>query len=187
MLLKKTNAVLGLLSSIALLLHMWYNCFAYLTFYYNPNLTKWTSLPFIILTCGHAVCGMCSVFLMGDGTRLDLYPAKNRKTILQRVSAALIFPLLIVHMKTFDALKVNAESGRWWMFALMLILQLIFYAVVTLHTAVSFSKACITLGMIADEKKLKILERIVWCVFGISFLAVSIGVTRGELLMFIMK
>ena len=47
MILKKTNAVLGILSSIAVVVHMVYNCFSYLTFYYNPTLKLATSLPLL--------------------------------------------------------------------------------------------------------------------------------------------
>ena len=113
MILKKSNAVLGLLSSIAVVVHMAYNCFCFLTFYYNPALKLVTSVPLMVLMCAHAICGMCAVFLLGDGTRLDLYPQKNKKTIIQRISAALIFPLLIVHLKTFEAMKSLSESGIW--------------------------------------------------------------------------
>ena len=161
MILKKTNAVLGLLSSIAVVVHMAYNCFCYLTFYYNPALKLVTSVPLMVLMCGHAICGMCAVFLLGDGTRLDLYPQKNRKTIIQRVSAALIFPLLIVHLKTFEAMKSLSESGIWIGFALLMVLQLLFYVVITVHTSISFSKACITLGLLVDEKKVRLTDRIV--------------------------
>ena len=160
MILKKTNAVLGLLSSLAVVVHMGYNCFSYLTFYYNPGLSLATSVPLMILVCAHAICGMCSVFLLGDGTRLDLYPKKNRRTIIQRISAALIFPLLIVHINTFEAMSSCVEKGIWIGFAMLLVLQLLFYVVITVHTFISFSKACITLGFLTDEKKVILTDRI---------------------------
>ena len=62
--LKETNAVLAILSEFALLIHIGYTVFAYLTFYYNPMLKTITALPFIVLACIHAVCGMCAVFIM---------------------------------------------------------------------------------------------------------------------------
>ena len=185
MILKKTNAVLGLLSSIAVVVHMAYNCFCYLTFYYNPALKLVTSVPLMVLMCGHAICGMCAVFLLGDGTRLDLYPQKNRKTIIQRVSAALIFPLLIVHLKTFEAMKSLSESGIWIGFALLMVLQLLFYVVITVHTSISFSKACITLGLLVDEKKVRLTDRIVALVMTALLLVTSFAVIKGELSMFV--
>ncbi|WP_026511009.1 hypothetical protein [Butyrivibrio sp. LC3010] len=185
--LKKTNAVLGLLSAIALLIHMGYNLFSYITFYYNPGLKLLTAMPFMVLVCAHAVCGMCTVFLMGDGTRLDLYRKHNLKTIIQRVSAALIFPLLFIHLKTYGLLSGSAEKGNWFMFAVIFVSQILFFAIVNLHTALSFSKGCITLGLISDEKKLATLDRVVWCIYGAVFLAVSVAVVRGQLIMFVLK
>lgn len=185
MILKKINAVLGLLSSFALVVHMLYNCFSYLTFYYNPTLKLATAMPLVVLMCAHAICGMCSVFLLGDGTRLDIYPQKNRKTIIQRISAALIFPLLIVHLKTFEALKSCAESGIWIGFAMLLVLQLLFYVVITVHTSISLSKACITLGLLVDEKKVRLADRIVWCVMTAMLLITTFAVIKGQLSMFL--
>ena len=75
--LKETNAVLAILSEFALLIHIGYTVFAYLTFYYNPMLKTITALPFIVLACIHAVCGMCAVFIMVDGTRMNEYPKLN--------------------------------------------------------------------------------------------------------------
>ena len=75
--LKKINAALGLLSIVAMLLHIGYTVFAYLAFYYNPTLKLLMAVPFMVLACLHAVCGMLVVFLQSDGTRLDLYPRQN--------------------------------------------------------------------------------------------------------------
>ena len=55
MLLKKTNAALGLLSIVAMLVHIGYTVFAYLAFYYNPTLKLLTAIPFMVLACLHAI------------------------------------------------------------------------------------------------------------------------------------
>ena len=110
--LKKINAALGLLSIVAMLLHIGYTVFAYLAFYYNPTLKLLTAVPFMVLVCLHAVCGMLTVFLQADGTRLDLYPKKNLRTILQRASAALMLPLLILHINPYGLLASTAEAGQ---------------------------------------------------------------------------
>ena len=108
--LKKINAALGLLSIAFLLLHLGYSVFAYMAFFYDPALKLLTAVPCMVLVCLHAVCGMLTVFLQTDGTRLDLYPKLNLRTILQRVSAALMLPLLILHINTFGLLQ--ARGGR---------------------------------------------------------------------------
>ena len=142
--LKRLNAALALLSIVAMILHIGYNIFSYLTMYYNPAMKLLTAMPFIVITCIHAVLGMCLVFLLGDGTRLDLYPAQNRQTVIQRISAALIFPLLIIHLKTFEFLKTFSAGNNWAAFVLVILIQILFYGVVISHAAVSFPKALVT-------------------------------------------
>ena len=70
--LKKINAALGLLSILFMLLHIGYSVFCYLTFYYNPVLKMVFAIPFMVLVCLHAVCGMLTVFTMKDGSRMDI-------------------------------------------------------------------------------------------------------------------
>ena len=183
--LKKCSAVLSLLAILTLLIHVGYSTFAYLTFYYNPSLKMLTSLPFIIVVCLHAVCAMCAVFLHGDGTRPDLYRKQNMGTILQRVSAALIFPLLFIHLKTFDLLKTSAENGRWIVFGLLIFVQVTFFATIFTHASVSFSRALITLGLLSDREKQKKLDRIVYVLCAVLFLFTAGAVIRGQLAMFL--
>lgn len=185
--LKKASAALGLLSCLSLLVHMGYSAFAYLTFYYNPTLKMITALPFMLFVCAHAICGMCSVFLQGDGTRLDVYSKPNLRTILQRVSAAFIFPLLIVHLRTFDLLSGASSSGNWTLLGFIVLLQVLFFAVVVVHTATSFSKGLITLGFLADRNAQKMLDRIVYALCAAAFAIATFAVLQGELAMFLAK
>ena len=185
--LKKVNAVLALLTTLALFVHMAYNAYSFLTFYYNPALKTLTSWPLMVLMCLHGVCGMCSVFLMGDGTRMEGYTRLNKKTVMQRVSAALIFPLLIIHINTFGALQSTAASGNWVVFALLIAVQLVFYAVVTMHVSVSLSKALITLGLVGDIKTLEKIDRVSQIFWSIVLVITAFAVVRGQLAMFLPK
>ena len=128
--LKKANAAIGFLSALFMLVHIGYNVFCYLTFYYNPTLKMVVSLPLIVLVCVHAVLGMLTLFLSSDGTRLDSYPKQNRRVILKRVSAALIFPLLIVHINNFGLMQQNAQSGNALLVVLLIAVEVLFFAVV---------------------------------------------------------
>ena len=176
--LKKINAALGLLSIAAMLLHIGYTVFAYLAFYYNPTLKLLTAIPFIALACLHAVCGMLTVFLQADGTRLDLYPKQNLRTILQRASAALILPLLILHAST-------AEAGRWLWFALLMLSQPLFYGVALIHVAVSVTRGLITLGLLTSSDRQKRIDRVVYILCGLAFAVSIFVVVRTELAMFL--
>lgn len=186
MIVKKCNAVLSLLSFAAMLLHVGYSAYSYLTLYYNPVLTKAFAIPFAVLTCLHAVLGMCSVFFLGDGTRMGAYGKLNRSTVIQRVTAALIFPLLILHIKTFDLLKATSSEGQYVLFALLIIAQIIFYVTVFSHAAVSFSKALITLGLLRSKKAAKTIDIIIGIFCTVMIMITSFAVIKGQVTMFLM-
>ena len=183
--LRKINAALGLLSIAAILLHMGYTVFAYVTFYYNPGLKVLTAVPFMVLTCLHAICGMLTVFLLPEGTRLDLYPKQNIRTIIQRVSAALIFPLLILHINTFALLSSSAEGRNWFMLWLLMLSQPLFYAVVLSHIAVSVTRGMITLGWLTSQERMKAIDRIVYILCALAFAIATFVVLRTEVAMFL--
>ena len=183
--LKKINAALGLLSIAAMLVHIGYTVFAYLAFYYNPTLKLLTAVPFMVLACLHAVCGMLTVFLQSDGTRLDMYPRQNARTILQRASAALMLPLLILHINTFTLLQSSAEAGQWIWFALLMLSQPLFYGTVLTHIAVSVTRGLITLGWLSSTEKQKVIDRVVYILCALAFVVSTFVVVRTELAMFL--
>lgn len=182
---KKISAALGFLSIAAILLHLGYTVFAYLTFYYNPGMKLLTAVPFMVITCLHAICGMLNVFLMPEGTRLDLYPKQNIRTILQRGSAALILPLLILHINTFALLSGSAEAGQWLWFWLLMLSQPLFYGVVLCHVAVSVTRGLITLGWLTSPERQKSIDRIVYILCAAAFVVASFVIIRTELAMFL--
>lgn len=183
--LKKINAALGLLSIAAMLVHIGYTVFAYLAFYYNPTLKLLTAVPFMVLACLHAVCGMLTLFLQSDGTRLDLYPRQNARTILQRASAALMLPLLILHINTFTLLQSSAGAGQWIWFALLMLSQPLFYGTALTHIAVSVTRGLITLGWLSSTEKQKVIDRVVYVLCALAFAVSTFVVIRTELAMFL--
>ena len=184
--LKKSNAALGLLSILFLLLHIGYSVFAYLTFYYNPFLKLVFAIPFMVCVCLHAVLGMTIVFTMPDGVRGDLYPKQNRSTILQRVTAALIFPLLILHINTFSLMQTSAEKGLTFCVLLLILAELVFFGVVITHVAVSLTKGFITLGFLSDRERQQRIDRVIY-VIGALFFALSVyAVVKGQVIMFLL-
>lgn len=185
--LRKINAVLGLLSAAALLAHVGYTVYAYLAFYYNPALKLWTAIPFIVLACLHAICAMAALFLQTDGTSLTLYSKQNRGTVLQRLSAALILPLLILHLNTFDLLRAGAGAGKWLCFALLMLSQPLFYAAVLAHVAASLSRALVTLGWLSSRETKRKLDRALYILAAVILAAATIAVCRTELAMFLSR
>ena len=182
---KKISAALGLLSIVAVLVHIGYTVFAYLTFYYNESLKILTAIPFMVLACLHAVCGMLTVFLQADGTRLDMYPKQNLRTILQRASAALMLPLLILHIRTFSLLESAAQAGQWAWFTVLLVSQPLFYGVSLTHMAVSMTRGLITLGLLSSRERQKRMDIIVYLLCAAAFVISTCVVLRTELAMFL--
>lgn len=183
--LKKINAALGLLSIAGMLVHIGYTVFAYLTYYYNESLKILTAIPFMVLVCLHAVCGLLTVFLQADGTRLDLYPKQNLRTILQRASAALMLPLLILHINTFGLLQSAAGAGQWLWFALLMISQPLFYGVALTHIAVSVTRGLITLGLLTSREKQKRIDIVIYILCAAAFVISTYVVVNTELAMFL--
>ncbi len=183
--LKKLNAALGLLTIAAILLHIGYNVFAYLTFYYNPQIKLLMTIPILVLVCLHAVCGMLTVFLQADGTRLDLYPKQNLRTILQRVCAALMLPLLILHINTFRLLQSTAGAGQWFWFVLLMISQPVFYGAVLTHVAVSVTNGLITLGLLSSRETQKRIDRVIYILCAAAFVVSTCVVLKAEFAMFL--
>ena len=184
--LKKINAALGLLAIVLILLHVGYSVISYLTFYYNPVLKLVFAIPFIVAVCLHAVCGMLIVFTAKDGSRADLYPKQNQRTILQRASAALIFPLLILHINTFSLMKVSAEKGYTICIILLMLAEILFFAVVITHVAVSFTNGLITLGILTDRELQKKIDKVVYVIGAILFAIAVFAVIRVQVAMFLM-
>ena len=183
--LKKLNAALSLLSVALLLAHLGYNVYTYLTFRYHPVPVRLLANAASIAICLHAILGMCLVFLMGDGTRLAGYGRQNLGTVLQRVTAALMFPLLLVHVGHYATLMAAAQSGQMGKVAGVLALEIVFYADVIVHIAVSFSRALITLGWLQKPKTKKVLDRVAWVLGAVLFLLAVFSVTRTQLTMFL--
>ena len=185
--LKKINAALGLLSVIFMLLHIGYSVYSYLAFIYDPVKKMIFAIPFIVLVCLHAVFGMLSVFTAKEGGRMDLYPKQNMRTILQRVSAALIFPLLILHINTFSLMQKCAEKGYAVFIILLIIAELVFFAAVITHIAVSVTNGLVTLGLLVSAEKKRMIDRILFVLGAVCFAVSAYAVVKVQIIMFLLS
>ena len=179
--LKKINAVLGLATSIFLIIHSGFSAYCYAAFYYNPVLKYVFAVPLAICVSLHAALGMLAVTMQSDGTGKQMYYGLNRETSIQRISAALIFPLLIIHLYTFRLIQLSA--GRVLPFGLILLSEVLFYAAVYTHVAVSVPRAFITLGLLSDIKKKQSIDRAMYIICAACFAVCVIAVCRGQMLM----
>ena len=184
MILKKTNAVLSLFTLLGMVIHIGYNVFAYLTFYYNPGLKMMTAYPFMICVCLHAVLGVFLVIAGGDGTGIRYYPGLNLTTVIQRTSAALILLLLVVHIRMFDLMKYASSQGNWPLWWLLVFSEVLFFAAVISHVSVSFSKALVTLGWLGSMETKRKIDRTVYVLGALIFLFTLYAVIKGQIMMF---
>ena len=153
--------------------------------YYNPVLKYVFAVPFMVMACLHAICGMMTVFTQGDGTRMDLYPNQNMRTVLQRLSAALIFPLLILHLYTFTLMNNSATSGKIIYVILLIIAEVLFFATVITHVSVSITKAFITLGILSSKELMDKIDKVIYIVNAVVFVIAVVVIVRGQIIMFL--
>lgn len=181
---KKINAVLGISIIVIFLVHIIYEIVAYLTFYYNPAVTKiiaYTALGAVAL---HILMSIYIVAFVHDKGKGMKYPALNARTLIQRITAVLMTVLVIFHMNTFKLLSMNAKTNMP-AFVLVLAVQIIFYASVLLHVAVSAGNALITLGLVTSGKTRKKIDIVVWIICAVLFAAASVIIVKTQVAMFL--
>lgn len=180
---KKLNAVLGLGIIASVLTHVVYEIFAYLTFYYNPVLTKIIAYTTIGLAGLHALCSTGLLLFAHDRGNGMRYPKLNSRTLIQRVSAAAMVLMILPHINNYKILSSLAGSNRE-LFYVVLFSQLLFYAAVLIHVAVSVSNAFITLGLVSSQKAVKAIDITVRILCTVLFAAASVAVLRTQISMF---
>ena len=168
--LKKANACISLLLVVVFLAHSVYELIACLTMSFDPTVVKVFGITVAAFVSVHVVLSVISIFKYQDSKKID-YPKLNKRTWLQRFSAVMIVVLLPLHMRT--AGWVMAEGVTALSIALE-ILQVIFFALVYLHIAVSFSRALLTLGWITEERTKRRIDLVTGILCGVLFLIQSV-------------
>ena len=107
--LKKWNARLSILTMALLLIHELYQLYAYISFYYNPVLSKTFGYAVAGGLVLHGILSAVCMFAMHDAKTVA-YKKLNFKTVLQRVSAVIIVLLLPLHILSFSLLQSSVGS-----------------------------------------------------------------------------
>ena len=182
MAIKKWNARLSFLTLLLLLIHEGYQLYAYITFYYNPVLSKVTGFATAGCFALHAILSMIIVFVMHDSKSVA-YKKLNIRTVMQRISAVLILVLLPLHIFSFSLLKRSVGSVGYVGgvgYVLVEAAQIIFYAMLSCHVALSFSNALVTLGRLSDIKKKRVIDVVVCVICLLLFIAASVIITTAH-------
>ena len=116
----------------------------------------------------HIILSIATAILGSGGKDKDgrVYKKENIKTIIQRVFGVLIILLLVPHIIGMGNHLVPK--------ILHSIIHPLFFLVVYGHTAISFTKAFITLG-IGNAKLIKVVDRIIMILCVLIFIASIIG------------
>ena len=170
MLKRKINAGLSLLTTILLLVHAIVKAIWMLSKGSIPIsawVISWALMGAMILHIMISIDLVISVYADADVTKGKKYVQMNRSTVVQRVSGL----LLVV----FTALHVAGATGYMTPPPIVhAIVPTIFFTVVMVHTAVSTSKAFITLG-IGNAKFVRIVDVLVKLVCIVTLIADIIG------------
>ena len=179
---KKMNAAAGLILIILLIIHIGYEVWSYLAFYYNPTVRRLIAWSFAGVTSLHIIMSAVSVAGKHDGSTLSMYPRMNKGTILQRTSALGILVLLPVHVKTGEWISQHAVGNTG--FVVLVILEILFWVMIGIHVTMSLSRALITLGLLENMRTKKMIDIItgIVCAAGITVSAYIIIMTQLILL-----
>ncbi len=168
--LKRANAVLSIIITVLLVVHAGYESIAFCMMYYQPLLSKITGYLVAGTVTVHAVISVICVFVLHDSKSV-LYLRLNLRTVIQRICAILMVVLLPVHIFAFDLLKGSAGSFGY---ILTEAAQVLFYAALFAHVAVSFGKSLVTLGKLEKETTRRRLDVILAVLCLLSFLVISV-------------
>lgn len=166
---RKINAIISLICSLLILTHgtydaIWMICRGKISTLSIP-------VPFILVVflVIHIILSIVTAILASSPKSKEkarMYQKENIKTLIQRASGILIILLLIPHvigMKQFLNPKI-----------LHSIVHPLFFLLVYGHTAISFSKAFITLG-IGNAKFIKVIDILSTILCSLIFIASIIG------------
>ena len=170
MILRKVNAVVSLFITVMLLNHAICHALWMLTsgkIALPQSILPWMLFGLMML---HAVISIVLAVLGHKGAekrKCKEYPKLNKATIFQRMSG--------VSLIIFTALHVLGTVGILEPpYIIHAILPPIFFAVVLMHTAISGSKAFITLG-IGSAKAIGVIDIAIKLICGITLIADVIG------------
>ena len=156
---KKGNAVLALLTIAAMLVHTELMSYSLMTGWYDYISCMIVGEVALLLLTLHASMSLIIVFFRHDGSDLTGSWRFNIKTIIQRGTGLLLILMVHLHMGAYEfiaAREVLDASGA----ISRIVMEVVFAACLLAHIATSFSKALITLGLVASEKTVRRIDTI---------------------------
>ena len=178
--LKKFNAAIGLLIVLSLCGHAGTMGYSLWTGWYSYVVCKMLARITVSLACIHVLVTLAEFFFFHDGSGFQ-YRNFNRSTIFQRISAIAMILLLHIHMKAYAHVVTGAvlTTGQKVFFCVE---ELLFFASVLTHAAISVSKGVITLGLVSSPGAIAVIDKICYVLGAWAMLAVTGGMLSFFLL-----
>ena len=170
---KKINALAGLAVIAALCCHGGSMCYSMLTGWYDFNIAKTFANIILIAVAVHAFLSITIFFFFHDGAVLK-YKKENISTLLQRISAVAILILLHIHINTYSFMATGETLGVEQII-IHCTSEILYFASIMTHIAVSIGKGAVTLGMVKSSASLKRINLISYIICGIAMAAASIS------------
>ena len=101
------------------------------------------------------------------------------------MSAALIFPLLILHVYTYGLMQGFAQQGQKGLVILVMLGEILFFAVIITHVVTSTTKAFITLGWMTSQKTQSRVDKVLYVIGAIVFVMTVFVIVRAQAFMFL--
>lgn len=185
MTLKKFNAVCSWILIALLIVHITISLVYMLTGIYNVNVTMMAARALSATCVVHILVSLTVVFILRDradrsrygSQKAKSYRALNIRTMIQRISGVSLLLMIHFHISTFKSfiyggvpLTTGSKIG-------VFLIEALFFGDVLLHLAVSFSRSCISLGLLRSETTEKKLDRIVFFICGALFVFIIVSLT----------
>ena len=188
--LKKFNAVCALILTALLIIHITISLVFMLTGLYNLNLTLIAARALSLTCIVHIIVSLTVLFIIRDradkskygSQKAKTYPALNMRIMIQRVTGLALLVMIHFHIATFQSFIYDFKPLTFGGKAFAFFIEALFFGIVLLHLAVSFSRAFISLGLIRSEETEKRLDRGAFFTCGALFVIIIIS-----LAVFLMK
>lgn len=172
--LKKINAVISLLLTAMILIHIGVCCYSYAAMWYDPIIIKTIARVTAGLVAVHALLSIAAFFFLHDGAALTKYPRQNLRLILLRATALLMLLLLHPHFTAFKFME-SPDPFTVQRKLLVILPEFLFFGTTLLHVGLAFTRGLITLGLLKNDRQERTADRIMWIICGLFF-AASVGI-----------
>lgn len=174
---KKTNSLFALISVLSICGHAGTMVYSLLTGWYDYNICKALAHTTAGAVTVHVALCLIIYFFIHEGSKISYAGRENAETIIQRVTGLLIILLVHRHIVNYGFIM----SGEPFLAAdrvKVLICELIYFASLFSHIAVSVQRLGVSFGVIRSKKAYSVIEKIIKPLCAALFILVAFALVR---------